>query len=454
MIWANFLHIYQPPTQKLEILTKVTNESYRKIVAELKRTKRAKVTLNINAVLTEMLVKNGFDDVVRDLRDLATAGQVEFTGSAKFHPLLPRIPKDEVVRQIKLNDETNRKYFGEGWQPKGFFPPEMGFSMDVAKTVSELGFQWIIADELSYPREYGSVGYSKTYRIKGLPLKIFFREREISFKILSAQLGTGKLLLHELGPRVKENKYLLTAMDGETFGHHRLGLEQLLFDLYRSPEIESKLISDLPHLFPEEIEITPEPSTWAITAEDIERKIPFNRWNDPENPIHKMQWELTDLAIRAVNDSLKPEGWQRAREALDQSLHSDQYWWAGAKPWWSIEYIERGAKELVEAIRLVPDVKKDIVDHAERLYFNILAQAFDWQRQGVVDRLSKAEDEEIRRRVDINLPSLARREFDRMIVNLKKQMLAAAKNQEYERAAQFRNRIAELNEKKEKIPSQ
>src|SRR5581483_592846 len=153
-------------------------------------------------------------------------------GSAKYHPLLPKLPEGEAVRQIKLNDETNRKFFGAAWHPEGFFPPEMGFSIDVAKLVSKLGFKWIIADEFSYPKSEGEIDYSKIYRIKNLPLRIYFRERSISFKILSAQLGTGRLLLHELGPRIKEDKYLLTAMDGETFGHHRLGLEQLLFDLY------------------------------------------------------------------------------------------------------------------------------------------------------------------------------------------------------------------------------
>jgi hypothetical protein len=454
VIWANFLHIYQPPSQKPDILGKVTNESYRKILAELKRTRRAKVTLNINAILTELLVKEGYDDVVRDLKDLALRDQVELTGSAKYHPLLPKIPKEEAVRQIKLNDETNRKYFGAAWQPRGFFPPEMGFSMDVAKIVAELGFQWIIADELSYPRESGTLGYDKTYRIKGLPLKIFFREREISFKILSAQLGTGKLLLHELGPRVKEDKDLLTAMDGETFGHHRLGLEQLLFDLYRSPKIQPELISDLPNYFPQEEEILPGASTWALTAADLERQIAFNRWDDPDNPIHRMQWELTHLAIEAVQNAPQREGWLAARESLDRSLHSDQYWWAGAKPWWSIEYIERGAKELLRTVELTPGIAQNKLKRAQELYASILSQAFDWQREGVVDRLARAEDEEVRRRVDINLPAMARREFDRMIKNLKQQMQAAARDEEFERAAQFRNRIAELQEKKEKIPSQ
>lgn len=451
MIWANFLHIYQPPTQKPEIITKVTNESYRKIIKELFRTPRAKVTLNINGVLTELLVKHGHEDVVRDLKNLAAAGRVELTGSAKFHPLLPRLPQSEAVRQIKLNDQTNRKYFGDSWHPQGFFPPEMGFSMDVAKLVSKLGFKWIIADEFSYPRGSGKVDYSKIYRIKNLPLNIYFRERSVSFKILSAQLGTGRLLLEELGPRIRENKYLLTAMDGETFGHHRLGLEQLLFDLYRSPKIQAEKISDLPKFFPDEVEIEPEPSTWAITSKDIERQTPFSRWFDEDNPIHQLQWQLTELAIKVVTGSSGGGAWHKARQALDRALHSDQYWWAGAKPWWSIEYIERGAKELVAAIRATPGVSPKTTEEAEKIYFKILSTAFDWQREGIVDELSRSEDEEVRQRIDVGTPELARKEFDRMIRNLRIQMIAAAKFQEYERAAQFRTRIAELEEEKSKL---
>jgi len=453
MIWANFLHIYQPPTQKPDILAKVAEESYRKIMIEVKRNKRAKLTLNINGILTELLVKHGFQDIVTDIKNLAEAGQIELTGSAMYHPLLPKLPVDEAIRQINLNNETNKKYFGKAWNPKGFFPPEMGFSKDIAKLVSSMGFEWVIVDEFSYPRALGPIDYSKIYQVKDLPLKIYFRERGMSFKILSAQLGTGNLMIHELGPRIKENKYLLTAMDGETFGHHRLGLEQLLFDIYRSPKIQSEVISDLPKHFKQVVEVDPEPSTWALTSVDIERKTPFSRWFDEDNPIHQMQWQLTELAIKSVKDATGKPGWDKARHALDSSLHSDQYWWAGAKPWWSIEYIERGAKELVKAIKITPGVSSSVIDQAEKLYVSIISVAFDWQREGVVDRLSRAEDEEIRQRVDINLPKLAVKEFDRMISNLRSQMIAASKGEEYERAAQFRKRIEELQEQKVKIES-
>jgi 4-alpha-glucanotransferase len=135
MHWTNFLHIYQPPTQTEQIVRKVTEEGYRTLGRVLKASPKARVTLNISAVLTQQLDCYGLDDVISDLRKLAERGQIEFTGSAIYHPILPLIPKDEVIRQIKLNTEVNRSYFGDSYNPKGFFLPEMCYSVDIARTV-------------------------------------------------------------------------------------------------------------------------------------------------------------------------------------------------------------------------------------------------------------------------------------------------------------------------------
>lgn len=124
MYWANFLHIYQPPTQTEAIVRKVTEECYRTLVRVLNEAPHAKITLNINAVLTEQLERYGFKDVIEGLKRLAERGQIEFTGSAMYHPILPLIPGEEVERQIKLNTEVNRRYFGDAYQPLGFFPPK------------------------------------------------------------------------------------------------------------------------------------------------------------------------------------------------------------------------------------------------------------------------------------------------------------------------------------------
>jgi len=123
MDWANFLHVYQPPTQTPEVVEQVANECYRKLVAILRRYPEAKLTLNISACLTEQLDRYGLGDVLDGIRECAERGQLELTGSAKYHPILPLIPEDEVRRQIRLNTETNSAFFGDAYRPRGFFAP-------------------------------------------------------------------------------------------------------------------------------------------------------------------------------------------------------------------------------------------------------------------------------------------------------------------------------------------
>jgi len=447
MFWANFLHIYQPSNQTKKILTNVTNQSYRKILAIIKNSPKAKLTLNINACLTELLMKNGFKDVISDIRYLVKKGQIELTETAKFHAFLPKLPENEIVRQIKLNHLTNRKYFGDIYEPVGFFPPEMAFTKKIAEIVKDLGYQWILADEASFLGE--DPDYSKIYKIKGLgDFKIFFRERETSFKILSAQLASGSILVADLGERLKKHEYLLTAMDGETFGHHRPGLEKLLLDIYQSNELPTVTISELPKFFKEEV-CEPVQATWTLMHKDLARNVPFSRWDDPKNKIHQLQWQLTNLALKTVNSS-KRKDLRKSRELLDRALHSDQYWWASAKPWWSLEMLEKGAKELMKTILFVPDADKKTKEKAQELYKNIVFLALDWQRYGIVEDLVKEHyDEEVALRLDTTAPYIPPEEFDKIIDHLKKQELEAAKIEEYERAAQFRDRIRELKAKRE-----
>jgi len=448
MIWANFLHFYQPPTQKPFWIHKITAESYRKILKGLIDSSEAKLTLNINGILLELLDEYGEDDIISTIKTLLERGQLELTGSAKYHPILPFLPDEEIIRQIKLNEETHQKYFGDLYKPKGFFPPEMGFTKHVAEIVAGLGYEWIIADELSFPRDKKSgLNYSKIYTINGLDdFKIYFRERRMSWIILSGQVGTGNLLIQGLGNRLHKNEYLLTAMDGETFGHHRPGLDHLLFEIYNSSELKTALISELPAMFKNRESVEPLPSTWALMEKDLELRKPFSRWRDEENVIHKMQWELSDLAIKTIHNAAnkKTVSYEDARRALDRALHSDQYWWASAKPWWSIEMIERGAKEFLNAISMTPGASETDKRQAKELYKNILFTAFDWQREGVVDALARSEDEEIRQRTDVGLPRLPKKEIDKIITNLKKEIKTLVQDEEYERAAQLRDRIKEL----------
>lgn len=458
MYWSNFLHIYQPPTQKSMWVKKIADESYRKIVKGLKETPGAKVTLNINAALVELFERDGCMDVVKGLKELAEKGQVEFTDSAKYHAFLPLLPEKEIKRQIELNHETNQKYFGKAYQPKGFFPTEMGYSRKIGDIAADLGYQWIILDELAFNGEMGKISRDTVYHLKGKEkLNVFFRDRETSFRILSAQVGmsvfSSDMLVKLLGDRINKEEYLITAMDGETFGHHRPGLEELLFDMYKNKDLKCVFVSEISELFSKKDKVDPLDSSWALMKRDLERNTPFSRWKNDENQIQTWQWELTNLAITEVEKlDEKDPNYPKVRKALDRALHSDQYWWASAQPWWSIEMMEGGAKEYKDILQILPvDQKKK--DHAKDLYLKIIQEAFDWQRTGKVEELSKLADEDVTQRITTETPYIPKEEFDRIVSNLENQMLTAAKAKEYERAAQLRDRVKELKEKEKEITS-
>jgi len=396
MYWANFLHIYQPPTQTEEIVRKVTDECYRPLVKILKENKSAKITLNINACLCEQLVRYNLSDVIDGFGELAQEGRIEFTGSAKYHPILPLIPKDEVKRQIELNQKENENYFRGVYQPKGFFPPEMCYSKEVAKIVKKLGFEWIIIDEISYNGKLGTYSNDCIYTIAGLvPFEVFFKERRISSAITYGKcknLTEFKELNKEI---LSKEVYLLSGTDGEVYGHHRPGQEKLLIEVFQDPNIKTCTISELNHNFKKKETVEPLASSWSTWEDEIKEGIPYPQWNYPGNVIHKMQWELAQLAIESLNLTekgfSKNSDWQEARHLLDEGLHSCQWWWVSCRPWWDTQMADRGAEVLSGVISKLRccGLASSIIEKAVRLKEDIHNQAMQWHITGKSKKLQE-----------------------------------------------------------------
>lgn len=372
--WANFLHIYQPPTQFPEILRDITEQSYFELTSLLRSSSRAKLTLNINGSLTDLLQENGLGLFLEQLKKLANEGKIEFTGSAKYHPILPKLPKEEIKRQIELNNETNRKYFGSLWRPQGFFAPEMAYSSDVAEVVTQAGFKWMIVSEYAFPPKVdSSPDNSVIYGHRGLPLKVFFRNHQPTMDLAFGNIWTKGDFLKGVEANVTPNQYLLTAMDGETFGHHRPGLEKVLAEIYEDPSLEPRFISELLDLYPKGPDVTPLPSSWGLESDELIRGVPYPRWDYPGNSIHSRQWELTNLAIKSVWGSSKSDpAFLALRAKLDQALHSDQYWWAGARPNWHFRMVEMGARMLKDIVQASSGANSDDKALANELYRSIV----------------------------------------------------------------------------------
>ncbi len=390
MYWANFLHFYQPAEQQPDVLEAIVVQSYRPLIEGIKKHKRVRLTLNISGTLLELFDKYGYKDLIDALRELSEEGRIEFTSSIKYHALAPFLGEDEIVRQIKMNDEANKFFLGGSYKPQGFFPPEMAYSEKLPAMISSLGFKWIILDEIAYDGCVGHVDYKKIYKVAGSNMLVFFRERRLSNLIMSAVVRSRESLLEAMKEDMPSGRYLLTAMDGETFGHHRPGLEKMLFDVFAAPEFELIKISDIPGHYRETKEVLPVKSTWASSPREIEENTQFLSWSDPENIIHEWQWKFTELILKEVKalDKKHPR-YDLVRKKTDLALSSDHFWWASAKPWWSLEMIEVGAYRLLDATRHIPDVSEEVLEEASNYYEKIITTAFNWQRTGKIRQMMK-----------------------------------------------------------------
>jgi alpha-amylase/alpha-mannosidase (GH57 family) len=102
-------------------------------------------------------------------------------------------------------------------KPTGFFAPEMAYDEKILPVIEELGFKWLILDEISCGGEVGQVDYSKIYKIKNTNLNVFFRDRRLSNLIMSAVVRSPATLLEAMKDQMASGDYVVTAMDLESF---------------------------------------------------------------------------------------------------------------------------------------------------------------------------------------------------------------------------------------------
>lgn len=449
---VNLLHFYQPHNQQEDILNRIVNESYRPIIKGLLERPDARIVINIAGVLTKLLSDKNYLDVINDLRKLHERGQIELTASAMYHAVLPLLPESEIKRQIKQNEEINRNFFGESYQPVGFFPPELAIDEKVLKIVPELGYQWIAVPQVAYGPETSVPDY--IFKDNKTEIKVFFRNKRVSVLILSATVRSVEDLIKETQDLHKSNKYWFTVMDAETFGHHRIGHEKLLFEILDSPFFQSVTVSDLLRMDLSVEEAAIRPSTWTNQEQDFwldkeqtraTTAKSFILWQDPKNPIHKLQWELTELAISKATD-LRGENspnWREAREKLDKAIASDQYWWASAKPWWSLEMIEQGAYALRDVLFTL-EKEGVAAQKAEELYRKILDQAFEWQRSGYVrQKHLEASGTYMKQPLKERAPA---EWYNQIVLEMEQEINDAAEKQDFERAIKWRDALIKLKQ--------
>jgi len=416
--WAQLLHFYQPPTQVPSVLNRICDESYRPLLRVFDEYPNARLTVNFNGVLTDMLMDCGHKDIIEGFRNLAERGQIEFTGTGKYHPILPLIPKNEMRRQINLNSQTNRQVFGRVYEPQGFFPPELCYSRDILEPIIDSGYRWIILSGIACPTEW-PVDAIHTVGSNGRQIAVFFRDDVLSNRISFRNVEPKEFIAHlEQWRGEKENIYVVTAMDAETYGHHIKGWEttflatvyqqleavsrplddikqatvlagqhaSLLTNGEAATKIQMVTLSELLHLFPQGRTIEPKPSSWSTTADDMRAGNYYPLWLGNGNDVHHLQWQHLNICIELVNKALECADNDEsrysaaiARGLLDRAEHSCQMWWASRRPMWDINLIHMGMLEqwrtIVNAYRAI--AKSGASEEIKRDYYRRAVAARD-----------------------------------------------------------------------------
>jgi predicted glycosyl hydrolase (DUF1957 family) len=380
MKWINFLHLYQPVNTNNEYIKDATERAYKRIIRGLEEHPNIKFTLNITGCLLLRWEDLGYENLYERLKKLINRGQIELVGSAAYHPILPLLPNEEIIRQIRENESIIKKYLGSDIKLKGFFLPEMAYSAAVAKIIKKLGYKWLILDSFSYrgnEREK-NINPDLDYR-DSANLKIVFRSRQYS-----------NCYLPDILPKLiddKKNQIIITATDAEIYGLRHEDPTAEFEKLLKHPGLETQTISEYLVKRQPIKKIKLVASSWESSRKEIKRGLPFAVWQNPENKIQKLLWEFARLALKLEKENRKDKNSYWARWHLVRGLASCTFWWASGKDFrhvfgpvaWNPDEIDKGTNELVRVIRsLDGSGTKRAKIQAERLYIKIKKMV--WER--------------------------------------------------------------------------
>jgi len=156
---ALVLNLHQPPNN-LEDMLNDGNWEAEEILLALDRIPRslwgyedvARAHLSVSGTLLETLTDPGFQQRVYGIVDCGSMlwhyqnqDLFEILGTGYYHPVLPLIPEvdrpEHLARWLSIASHVF-------WRPRfqGFWPPEMGFSMELIPLLRSFGYRYVLVD--------------------------------------------------------------------------------------------------------------------------------------------------------------------------------------------------------------------------------------------------------------------------------------------------------------------
>ena len=237
---ALVLNLHQPAGNLEDLLENRTWEA-KEILFALDRMPRllwgnedlARVHLSLSGTLLETLSNPDFQERTYGIIDcgkllwhLQNQDLFEILGTGYYHPVLPLTPEADRIEHLERWQGIAKHLF---WRSRfqGFWPPEMGFSMELIPLLRRLGYRYVMVDsehvEPVGPMSWQELRYRPhVARYDGAEIIVVVRDRDLS----DAQESGMEVdwFLAEVAERTKWCDFpplITTATDGENGGWFR-----------------------------------------------------------------------------------------------------------------------------------------------------------------------------------------------------------------------------------------
>jgi 4-alpha-glucanotransferase len=233
------LHMHQPPGN-LALLIEANPWEAEQIIRCYERPTRyaqqyadvGHLHIGFSGILLEQFQDPAIVDRYRHIIDIPAmldayrnTPNIELIGMGYFHPIFPLIPPADWEEQLRSGRELMAEIFGRA--PRGFWPPEMAFSMELIPALVRAGYEYVVVDGVHVHPEDGVTDVFRPYLAchDGDCITVVPRDRDVS----NAQESglDASWFAHEVthrcrfSPRPHEPRLCTTWSDGENGGWFR-----------------------------------------------------------------------------------------------------------------------------------------------------------------------------------------------------------------------------------------
>ncbi|MBT8160566.1 MULTISPECIES: glycoside hydrolase family 57 [Arthrobacter] len=238
--FALVLNLHQP-AGNLEHLLETDPWAAREILYALDRIPRSlwpyedigRVHLSISGTLLETLADPAFQSRVYGMVDcgsllwhLQNTAIIDILGTGYHHPVLPLIPAHDWPDHLQAWRHIGQRLFARP-HTGGFWPPEMGFTMELIPLLQAMGYRYVLVDsnnvEAVDAMRWDELRYrTHVARHAGAEITVVVRDRELSDAQESGM--DPDWFIREVNARARHCEFtplVTTATDGDNGGWFR-----------------------------------------------------------------------------------------------------------------------------------------------------------------------------------------------------------------------------------------